>query len=568
MVMREFGKLVVLEKFWVKNFKSFRDFELNMPSKITIIAGANGSGKTALVEVFELLTYILDWARGLNPNPFSRWWGYNNVVWEHNEDFSVTIGFKLKLDNVKERVSKIESNIVKEIIEDVVRYSGTDFAPMDIIYELDITGKGGGFKILNENLSIISKDIEIHINTARNSMTIVADIASELYSFTESMSNLREKYEQKPEELLYVLDLSFREYVNRYARRLKLTYEHWEKLIPLLLDAVKLLAPTSFKLGFTCEMEETYFVLKVFPEVERDVERGTSNPQDYVIDLLESSVLGRGCVRRLIRDVREHLCINTSSSKYRELVDMWKDVDINVFLEIAKDIAARSIVKSILHKAIYAIFIASAVVYGFIDGITIIKNIDWKLVVTPQMLERQERLKPDASNFLQFFFTLTGGNVNEDLKEALKYSFPGYEDINVVFELTTDGRVFIRLITKGLRLAPISIPQGVLKTLILESLLVWKPTLLVIDEFENSLHPELQQFLLDEFRSSNIYIIITTHSTIPLNYVKNIEEAVILRLENGETKAYRLSRDVLEILRSKKLTLSELLLSSLLEFKS
>jgi predicted ATP-dependent endonuclease of OLD family len=97
---------------------------------------------------------------------------------------------------------------------------------------------------------------------------------------------------------------------------------------------------------------------------------------------------------------------------------------------------------------------------------------------------------------------------------------------------------------------------------------MWKPTILVIDEFENSLYPELQQFLIDEFRNSDVYVIITTHSTIPLDYAKNIEEVVILRLENGETRAYRPGREVLEMLRRKKLTLSELILSDLLELRT
>jgi predicted ATPase len=210
---------------------------------------------------------------------------------------------------------------------------------------------------------------------------------------------------------------------------------------------------------------------------------------------------------------------------------------------------------------------ASAVVYGFIEGIAVVKNIDWKMATSPQVLERSERLRPDASNFLQFLFTTTGGSVGEDLREALGYSLPGYRDFKVVFELTADGRVFMRLVVDGLRLAPISIPQGVLKTLILESLLAWEPSLLVVDEFENSLHPELQQFLLDEFRSSGVNVIITTHSTIPLDYARSPDEVLVLKLVNGETVAYRLGGEVLGRLREKKLTLSELILSGLLRLE-
>jgi predicted ATPase len=146
----------------------------------------------------------------------------------------------------------------------------------------------------------------------------------------------------------------------------------------------------------------------------------------------------------------------------------------------------------------------------------------------------------------------------------LRYSLLGYRDFNVVFEPAADGRVFLKLAADGLRLAPPSIPQGALKTLILESLLAWGPSLLVVDEFENSLHPELQQFLLDEFRSSGASAIVATHSTIPLDYARSPDEVLALKLVNGETRAYRLGGEVLGRLREKKLTLSELLLSGLL----
>jgi predicted ATPase len=221
----------------------------------------------------------------------------------------------------------------------------------------------------------------------------------------------------------------------------------------------------------------------------------------------------------------------------------------------------------VLSRVSHLVFMASAVVYGFIEGIAVVKNIDWRAVASPQVLERSERLRPDASNFLLFLFTVTGGSVDEDLREALRYSLPGYRDFKVVFEPTADGRIFVRLVVDGLRLAPISIPQGVLKTLILESLLAWEPSLLVVDEFENSLHPELQQFLLDEFRSSGVNVIVTTHSTIPLDYARSPDEVLVLKLVNGETKAYGLGREVLERLREKRLTLSELILSGLLRLE-
>jgi recombinational DNA repair ATPase RecF len=82
----------VLVELWVRNFKSLRNVRVSFPTKLTVVGGANGCGKTALVEVFELLAYTFEWARGLNPNPLLKWWGYSNVVSGHNEDLPITIG--------------------------------------------------------------------------------------------------------------------------------------------------------------------------------------------------------------------------------------------------------------------------------------------------------------------------------------------------------------------------------------------------------------------------------------------------------------------------------------------
>jgi predicted ATPase len=201
---------------------------------------------------------------------------------------------------------------------------------------------------------------------------------------------------------------------------------------------------------------------------------------------------------------------------------------------------------------------------NFINSITVIKDIDWKAIRSPQPLTKQNRLSPDASNFVPFLYTITEGNVSESLVEALRYAFVGANDLRLGFSVTEDGRVFLKLVADGTTLTPASIPSGVLKTLIIESLLN-RAGVIVIDEFENSLHPELQQFLLDEFRSRGAFVILTTHSTVPLDYAKSVNEVVVLKLEGGETKVYRLGKEVEEALKKHKMTLSELFDSGLLQ---
>jgi energy-coupling factor transporter ATP-binding protein EcfA2 len=570
---------VVLEEFWIKNFKSLRNFRVSMPSKLTIVVGANGSGKTALVEVFELLTYMLEWARGLNPNPFLKWWGYSNVVSGHNEDLPITIGFKLKLDDIEGRIREIKSDNVRE----VVRYSQRMLTPMDIVipmdivYEVEVSGKGGGFHILRENLSIISGNKVIEVDTARNSMTIVLDVANELTRAIELINRLIEVYGKRKELerfLLHHLIAHWGRVVKaKSLKELRRRIEEVETIVKVIGEPIPLLLTTiagvftiaSTKLELTCEMKATYSIFNKFIDIVKDVEGGISNPQDSMFDEVKDFILGGRCLERLERHINERLVVNTSSPVYQQLIS--RNIPVDTLLNFVKGLIAISMVGGVLFRVSHLLFMASAVVYGFVEGIAVVKNIDWRMVTSPQVLERSERLRPDASNFLQFLFTTTGGNVGEDLREALRYSLPGYRDFNVVFEPTADGRVFARLVVDGLRLAPISIPYGTLKTLIIGSLLEWEPSLLVVDEFENSLHPELQQFLLDEFRSSGVNVIVTTHSTIPLDYARSPDEVLVLKLVNGETVAYRLGREVLGRMREKKLTLSELLLSGLLRLE-
>jgi Predicted ATPase len=209
---------------------------------------------------------------------------------------------------------------------------------------------------------------------------------------------------------------------------------------------------------------------------------------------------------------------------------------------------------------------AWSMVCKFVNGILVIKEVDHRAVRSPQRLERHERLAPDASNFVPFLFSVTGGRAPPALEEAVRYAVPDAGDCRLSLDVTTDGRVYLRLSTAdGVSLSSAAMPSGVLKTLIVETALQAKPTVVVIDEFENSLRPELQQFLMDELRNSGAYVFLTTRSIVPLDYVKSPSEVVVLRLEGGETKAYRLREEAREKLKRYGLTLSELVLSGLLE---
>ena len=573
MSLRELGKLADLERIWIRNFKSLKDFELSMPTKLLIVAGMNGSGKTALVEAFELLTQILEWARRLNPNPFHRWWGYDKVVWRHNEDLPIVIGLKLRLSNVESKTLDTESKYVKTLLEEFKNLA----KDTSITHEISVSGKGGRFNVLKETLETIARDLRLSIETAKGITSLEINITKEFNNIVESMKELeaesREKFVERGKgeytELPQPPILEFSKALLDIIDFIKevLASKPIEATLELLSSASEIFRLASPSVRVECRLQGYRSLLTIVPIIERDVEVDASTALYHLESFVESTMFGDECRNRIAKAVGNMIAVDSASPRYRELIESLKGVDVNAVIERVKSILSRYIAKEVIRRVVRVIVFALLVVHGFIDGIAVVKNVDWKTIVSPQPLARVEKLSPDASNFLQFFFTLTGGVISDGLREALRYSFPGYENYSIVFDVTTDGRVFLSLVVDGLKLPPVSIPQGVLKTLVVESLIMWRPTIIVIDEFENSLHPELQQFLLDELGNSSAYVIIATHSTIPLNYAKNINEVVILRLENGETKPYGISQEALEIIKSKKLTLSELLLSGLIRLE-
>jgi len=468
--LKDVNECVELKKFWVKNFKSLRDVTLEFPTRLTIVVGTNGSGKTALTEAFELLTSTVEWAMGRTTNPFLKWWGYDKVVWKHDENLPIILGMELEYKNTKECAENICGPILK---------IDTCKAPTKIFYEIYITGKGGRFQILKESLRAQGNGLDVSIDTDKGELA--ATISKEAF-----------------EEIVQAFKKVFTVETPR---------------ITLKSDSLRL----SVKLRA---------IQEAMPLITKGVHRLMFSRED---------------MSHLVKTFQKQITIEKITK-----------INIGYFA-----VGIIDYIEWYLSGAIYTL-------RNFINSITVIKDIDWKAIRSPQPLTKQDRLSPDASNFVPFLYTIAEGSVSESLVEALRYAFVSAQDLRLGFSVTEDGRVFLKLVADGVTLTPASIPSGVLKTLIIESLLS-RAGVIVIDEFENSLHPELQQFLMDEFRSRGAFVILTTHSTVPLDYAKSVNEVVVLKLEGGETKAYRLGKEAEEALKKHKMTLSELFDSGLLE---
>jgi len=114
------------------------------------------------------------------------------------------------------------------------------------------------------------------------------------------------------------------------------------------------------------------------------------------------------------------------------------------------------------------------------------------------------------------------------IEETLRQEF---SNSSIHFELTQDGRILLVVNEDDLDLQPHGISDGFYKILFVLTAIETKPSLLLVDEVENSLHREVVELIMDTIKFSEIKSIITTHSPlivdmIDLNQVRVVSKTI------------------------------------------
>ena len=201
--------------------------------------------------------------------------------------------------------------------------------------------------------------------------------------------------------------------------------------------------------------------------------------------------------------------------------------------------------------------IASNKIFSILTGMSILLPLNVRLMKDPQTLRKEETLKEDGSNIASVFHSIyiNKGKIPEEIYYPLSMLFP---DIEVRPHITDDGRVMIKIWEKGLELLPPNISDGFYKVLTILTAIYLKPSLLIIDEIENSLHPETLELILDTIRKSDVNAIITTHSPVVVDMV-DLSELILIEKDSEGSKFRRIKDPdkIKEFLREKGITFSE-----------
>jgi len=194
---------------------------------------------------------------------------------------------------------------------------------------------------------------------------------------------------------------------------------------------------------------------------------------------------------------------------------------------------------------------------NMIEKITILRHLNVQEIRKPQEYMKTQKLESDGRNLYVVLYNLflRENRLPEMVADVLSMALGGYE---LRFDLTQDGRVFAQLVNGDLRLPPPCMPDGVHKLLAVLTALQLKPSILAIDELEDSLHPEWIELVIDLLKSSGTTVIATTHSPAAVDIV-DPQELIIAEMGRDGTvfKVFEDPEQVRRELRELGITLSE-----------
>ena len=444
-----------LRRVSIKNFKSLHDCEIDI-KELNVVVGANASGKSNLVEVFRLLKKIYV---DKDINPFSEWWGYDNVVWGKNEDLPITIGLDFDIEGY------------------------------DVYFETTFTGVGGSFQILREVL-----DVRGYV-----------------------------KFEKEGEWLIVKHDLGFldsiinnlREYDASNGSKAKLKKEK-NKLIKEKKYNIK--SELSLFNLFLPDQSWGGYVI---------TEKKSKN--NFMLNLIE---IPRGVFQK--------------DEKFEEIPVLCPAIEDEEEFEEGN---------FTYHTALFDT--ATQEILSTVSQLMILYPLNIRLMKKPQPFKREDKLKEDGSNIANVFHSiyLKEGKIPEDIYNPLSIVFPNTE---VRPYVTEDGRVFIRVYEDGVEFNPPNVSDGLYKILTILTAIHLKPPLLIVDELENSLHPETLELVLDTIKTSEVRTIITTHSPVLVDMTEP-DDIILIEKEQGESKFKRPEdpEKIRKFLNEKKITFSE-----------
>ncbi len=158
----------------------------------------------------------------------------------------------------------------------------------------------------------------------------------------------------------------------------------------------------------------------------------------------------------------------------------------------------------------------------------------------PKIFPVEEEIKERGENILDVLAQMQfkTGRMPENIEFMTNKYFNG----KIYFKGEAPGKLNLYLWDNELKIeiSKENFPDGLIKALTILTVLELKPSILFIDEIENSLHPELLESMIKELKNFEGYVFITTHNPYVLDLV-NPEEIIIFKREEEKVKTKKVT---------------------------
>ena len=190
--------------------------------------------------------------------------------------------------------------------------------------------------------------------------------------------------------------------------------------------------------------------------------------------------------------------------------------------------------------------------------IIFLRQLNLDLIRQPSPIGNSGSLGEDGKglvNILFNWYTQKGGRLPHLISTALEELFPNWQ---ITFKVTDDGRIMLNIVDGELALSPTSIPDGFYKLLAILTAIELKPSILLIDEVETSLHAKIIEYLISLFKTVAPTTIVTTHSPLVIDLV-DLEDLILLERIGFDTNVHKIQdpQEMREHLVEKGITPSE-----------
>ncbi len=151
------------------------------------------------------------------------------------------------------------------------------------------------------------------------------------------------------------------------------------------------------------------------------------------------------------------------------------------------------------------------------ESIVFLRHPDIESLRRPKPINTEARLDERATNLASILslFILKRGSWPDRIIYGLRKIFPG-----LTFRIEqVRGLISLSAEEDGLQLSPAGVPDGAIKLLALLTAIEHNPSILLIDEIENSMHVKMIEHIVDELNSLELPVIVATHSPIVVDLV-------------------------------------------------